>query len=159
MIKTVRATKVCGSPHELFTPTAYPFILRKLEAGEYVAPEVVATVLEVKGSAPMPAEVRAYICRCLRCEVKGPPGRKYGDELRTLQEYAAVLTYRRLLDWLQQRKKRQGHLNGWGITADWWQGPPHERAAQMTAERFRTVLNVSGRRIENLASEFNKQDL
>jgi len=46
--------------------------------------------------------------------------------------------YERYLPWLQARKKRYGHLNGWPSTQSdgFWQGPPGEVAARMVAYRF-----------------------
>jgi hypothetical protein len=62
----------------------------------------------------------------------------------------AVTYYERWLPWLQARKKRPGWRDS--KTIDWWQGPPHERAARMVARRLRR--NQSWRSVLNLVSRY-----
>ena len=66
-----------------------------------------------------------------------------------LMDTLAVFRYERWLPWLQARKRRMGLRNS--PTIDWWQGPPHERAARMLAtwlrrnQSYRSVLNLVSR--------------
>lgn len=82
-----------------------------------------------------------------------PKGRKALPEMAKRRQ-AMILRYlyQRNLAWLRRRKERYGHLNGWPSIrqADWWQGPPHERAARMVAKRFhygagswRSIVNMT----------------
>lgn len=114
-------------------------IERRLTEGDYVAPEELAANLRKHGQRPIPRETLEYLCQLLEGKVPAPKGRKALPELAKRRQ-AMILRYfyQRNLAWLQRRKKRYGHLNGWPsiCQADWWQGPPHERAARMVAKRF-----------------------
>ena len=62
------------------------------------------------------------------------------------------LYYARHLAWPQRRSRSLG-LEGWKQIrgADWWRGPPSERAARMTQRLLR--LRIDWRRVQNIASE------
>lgn len=62
----------------------------------------------------------------------------------------AVIYYQRWLIWLQARKRRAGLVDS--QTADWWQGPPHERAARIVAKLLGR-RNISYRAVLNLVSK------
>lgn len=119
--------------------------------GEYVDGKRLANALRNRDGQPIPQDVLDYLCRFLEGKIETPKGRKpvpayYKAQLAMIRRGF----YERNLQWLQARKKRYGHLNGWGCLqgADYWQGPTHEIAARMVAKRFfygattwRSILN------------------
>lgn len=129
---------------------------RKIENGVFVGGTELADALRHHGPRPIPDAVLDYLCRYLRGEVKRPGGRPTMPEVeRRRLEMFVRWTYRRNLAWLQKRRKRYGHLDGWPRIrgTDFWRGPPSEKAARMAARRFwhgaeswRTVVNRSSRK-------------
>ena len=93
----------------------------------------------------------------LEGKIKAPAGRPAVSEtpLSYIKRTLIPLTYARYLTWLQRRKQSMG-LKGWELIrqADWWDGPPNERAARMTRRRLR--LAMDWRRVHNIVSEANK---
>ena len=125
-----------------------------IRAGKYVYPDELAAALRRHGERPVPIEVTDYICRMLEDDIKKPKGRKARSKADKLRWNMLIRgTYHRYLIWLQQRKTRDGHLMGWKAlqTADFWQGPAHEKAARMTAQFFGYGPHAF-RRIQNIAS-------
>ena len=127
---------------------------RRITAGEYVDGRELGDALRKLGSRPIPAPVLDYLCCTLDGEVSKPSRRKgrppsANFPLNVLRRGI----YRRNLAWLTARKARYGHLKGWSYLhdADFWQGPPHEIAARMTARRLSYGAR-SWRRISNIAS-------
>ncbi|WP_420346178.1 hypothetical protein [Pelagibius sp.] len=115
-------------------------IERRLTEGDYVDPEELAANLRKHGQRPIPSHTLEYLCRHLEGKVPAPKGRRALPELEKHRQSMILRhVYQRTLAWLRQRKQRYGHLDGWPYirNADWWQGPPHERAARMAAKRFR----------------------
>ncbi len=126
----------------------------RIRAGNYVYPDELATVLRRHGERPVPAMITDYICRMLESDIKKPKGRRARSKADKLRWNMLIQgTYQRYLTWLQQRKIRDGHLMGWKAlqTADFWQGPAHEKAARMTAQFFGYGPHAF-RRIQNIAS-------
>lgn len=113
-------------------------IEKSIAKGEYVSAEDLAAALRKHGSRPISHSVLDYLCRHLEGKIPKPKGRKALPPLekRQVRTFLRYL-YRRNLTWLQGRKARYGHLDGWpGIHgASWWHGPPNERAARMVAQR------------------------
>lgn len=126
-------------------------IERSLAKGEYVSAEELAAALRKHGSRPIPPCVLDYLCRLLEGQVAKPKGRKALPAVAKHRWQMIVrYVYQRNLAWLRDRQARYGDLEGWPLIrmASWWQGPPHERAARMVAQRFsygaeswRTILN------------------
>ena len=111
----------------------------RIAQGDYVSAEDLAVALRKHGMQPIPPSVLDYLCRLLEGRVAKPKGRKALPEVEErLQLMLVRYYYRRTLTWLQARTARYGDLDGWrGIRgASWWQGPPHERAARMVAQRL-----------------------
>ena len=104
---------------------------------------------------PIPAKVFAHLCARLEGAAK-KRGRKPDGPIGHFRAILAPVFYERYLVWLQQRKRRCG-LEGWpGIkAADWWRGPPHERAARMVAKRL--FPNHTWRHVANFVSSQNKR--
>ena len=126
-------------------------IENRVAKGEYVSAGELAAALRKHGLRPIPSCVLEYLCRLLEGKVTKPKGRKALPKLEKRRRRMILRHfYRRHLTWLQNRKARYGHLDGWSRIrqASWWQGPPNERAARMVAQRFgygaeswRTVRN------------------
>ena len=112
-------------------------LARKLGRGHHVTGHELALALRSNPDVPVPPVVRDYLCQYLGGEVRKPRGRKPGGALRLVRDAYALVLYERLLAWLKRRKRRLG-LKGWPVlqSTDWWQGPPHERAARMVAKRL-----------------------
>ena len=121
----------------------------------YVSADELARAIEVNPGRPIPPVIAAYKQQLEAGKVKKPLGRKPKDGVEQMVEMVIVRDYRRTRRRLQQRKRTVG-LNGWSTIkrADWWQGPPNERAAAMTAHRWRQY-NISARYIQNLSSKYD----
>ncbi len=123
----------------------------------YIPPEQIARALRENPGIPLPPEIHDYLCDFLEGEILAPAGRPADSEnaLSQIKKTLIPLTYARYLAWLQRRNRLMG-LKGWKQiqNADWWQGPPSERAARMT--QFRLVLAISWRRVQNIVSEAKK---
>lgn len=107
--------------------------------GEYVDGELLANALRDCSGQPVPQDVLDYLCRFLEGKIETPKGRKPIPAHHKAQMTMIMRGhYKRKLQWLQARKKRYGHLNGWDCIqgADDWQRPIHEIAARMVAKRF-----------------------
>ncbi len=129
---------------------------RKIARYGFVADEEVVETLRRHRGEPIPDKVLDYLCARLEGTVKKPRGRKRVGSIGEIRVVLAGLYYKRYLTWLQRRKRRCG-LEGWPRIkkADWWQGPPHERAARMTAHALRRIWpNVSYRHIQNVVSSW-----
>jgi hypothetical protein len=129
----------------------------ELERDAYVDSAVLAAALRETEGSPLPPKILDYLCCLLEGKVSKPKGRRpLPVAFERRQTMLMRHHYERYRTWLQARKKRYGHLNGWSCIRDaaWWQGPPHERAARMVADRWsygteswRTVRNrISSRK-------------
>lgn len=123
----------------------------RLENGEYVDGGMLADALREIRNEPISSEVLEYICKFLDGSVSKPRGRTPTPAFE-VQRHRMILRgfYRRYLAWLKSRNEHYGNLDGWPQIrgADFWQGPPNERAARMVARRlsygaesWRTVQN------------------
>jgi hypothetical protein len=124
----------------------------------YIPPEQIARALRRNPGVPLPPEIHDYLCDFLEGKIPAPAGRRADIEKPLSQIEKALIPpiYARYIAWLQRRKRSMG-LEGWRLIreADWWQGPPNERAARMTCRRLR--LAKDWRRVQNLVSEANKK--
>ena len=126
-------------------------LTRKLGRGEHVSGDELALALRSHPEAPVPPVVRDYLCRYLEGKVRKPRGRKPGGAVQLIRNACAAPLYERYLAWLKRRERRFG-LGGWPALqgADWWQGPPHERAARMVAKRL--FRNHNWEHVRNVVS-------
>ncbi|NKB58541.1 MAG: hypothetical protein GKS00_19605 [Alphaproteobacteria bacterium] len=123
----------------------------------YIPPDLLANALRRNPGIPLPPEIHDYLCDFLEGKIVAPAGRPTDTEnpLSLLKRVLIPSTYTHYLAWLRQRKRSIG-LEGWKQIrkADWWQGPPNERAARMTCRRLQ--LKLDWRRVHNIVSEAKK---
>ncbi len=123
----------------------------------YIPAEQIARALRENPGVPLPPEIRDYLCNFLEGKIRTPAGRPadFENPLSQLKKTLIPPTYARYLAWLRRRKRSMGD-EGWKQIrdADWWKGPPNERAARMT--RHRLKLAMDWRRVQNIVSEANK---
>ena len=123
----------------------------------FIPPEQIARALRENPGVPLPPELHDYLCDFLEGKILAPAGRPADSEIPLSQIKKTLMppTYARYLAWLQRRNRSMG-LKGWKQIreADWWKGPPNERAARMT--RRRLGLAMDWHRVQNIVSEANK---
>lgn len=133
--------------YEAYDRRNYLALELAIEEDKHISPEELIAAMKYSGDKLIPLAVREKICAGLAGEIKKPKGRKPADDWEYLRRMHAVALYKRYLRWLQRREEKHG-LEGWEYlkNMDWWQGPPHERAARMVKRRvlrhlhWRTVL-------------------
>lgn len=118
----------------------------------WIETDVLIAALRDNAREPIPEAVIDYFRQRLDGEVRKERGRGRSAlsakvRLRNLRISSRFEFYEA---WLTARKARSG-LQGWSAiqTADWWQGPPSERAARMVLRK--TGLNMSWRRVQDIA--------
>ncbi len=113
-------------------------LVYRMGLGEWIEPSEISAVLRQNVGTPYPAEIIDLICRRLEGIDPVPRGRPprptFSDEIRRT---LGNRFYNRYYNWLKKRK-RTSQLVGWSCIrdADWWQGPPSERAARMVRQRL-----------------------
>lgn len=104
-----------------------------------IDPTVLAEEMREYSDVPLPEDLRIWLADYLAGDIRPKRGRPARPASELLHRKALwQVAYNRYLTWLQERKSRDGHLDGWSCirAAGWWQGAPSERAARMVAERF-----------------------
>ena len=123
----------------------------------YIPRKQIARALRENPGVPLPSDIHDYLCDFLEGKIPAPAGRPadFENPLTQIKKHRIPQTYARYLAWLRRRRRSMG-LEGWKPIreADWWQGPPNERAARMT--RHRLYLAMDWRRVQNIVSEANK---
>ena len=122
---------------ELFGPTSLKRWERLIAEGEVPSKQQLADILEANTGEPLPAWLVVVVAKALRGELKQRAGRPSQHALSRIRFSLAANQYSRVLRWLQKREQTCG-LDGWSIVRrqDWWQGPPHERAARIATARW-----------------------
>lgn len=168
-----------GAPRQAAGPTPatsgyykvlFTLIIKRLKSSSkpraYIPPEQIARALRKNPGVPLPPEIHDYLCDFLEGKIPAPAGRPADIEkpLAQIKKHLIPPTYARYLAWLKRRQRPKGHkrgerlaeLKGWKTIrdADWWRGPPSERAARMT--RHHLGLAMDWRRVRNIVSEANK---
>lgn len=125
----------------------------------YIAPEQLVLALRANPGVPLPPRIHSYLCDFLEGKIKKPGGRPPDSQSprAMINKHLIPVFYKRYYTWLEKRKKPIDP-NGWKTIkkADWWQGPPSERAARMTLKRLK--LSIGWRRVLNIVSE-SKEDI
>ncbi|MBA4228649.1 MAG: hypothetical protein C0456_18750 [Hyphomonas sp.] len=118
----------------------------------WIETDILIGALRDNAREPIPDAFIDYLMRRLEGEVRKQRGRGRTAQSSTvaLRNLLISSRFERYERWLTARKTRSG-LKGWSAvrTAEWWQGPPSERAARMAQRR--SGLNVSWRRIQDIA--------
>lgn len=123
----------------------------------YIPPELLAQALRLNPDSPLPPAIYDYLCDFLEGKVRAPGGRPsdFENPLSQIKKVLIPRKYERYYTWLKARSKSM-ELTGWTSIrgADWWQGPPSERAARMTCRRLH--LPIGWRRVQNIVSKAKK---
>ena len=120
----------------------------------YITPEQLARAIRANPGAALSPEIHNYLCDFLEGKIKKPSGRPPNSESasKTIVKIIIPVIYDHYYIWLKKRNRSIG-LNGGSLfkNADWWQGPPSERAARITSRAlnhsidWRSVLNTISR--------------
>jgi hypothetical protein len=127
---------------DLFGPTSLSRWERLVSEGEVPSKQQLADILETNAGEPLPGWLIELVAKGLRGELKQRAGRPKQSALLQMQFSVAEFQYSRVLQWLQKREQTLG-LVGWSILQrnNWWQGPPHERAARIVTARWLRHMN------------------
>ncbi len=128
--------------------TLFAIIEKRLESSSkrrtYVPPEQIARALRENPGVPLPPAIHDYLCDLLEGKVRAHGGRlaDINKPLVHLKKILIPIFYARYLAWLRRRRRSMG-LEGWKTIreADWWQGPPNERAARMTGHLWARTID------------------
>lgn len=130
---------------------------RKLEADPKAWIETSELILEIDRNArePIPKAVLAHLSDRLDGNVKKRQGRGRITPGRQFTKMYIATCFERRQSWLEWRQAKGG-LEGWRRIrkAEWWQGPPSERAARMVQARLK--LNIGWERVRNIAYKVRK---
>lgn len=148
-----RIVMIESGMYQRFGPDSFANLERKISVNQFVGPDELARVLRANAGQPIPDKVLDYVCDHLEGSVKKPSGRKHRDALGQLRVALVKAEYVRYLQWLQDRKRHHG-LQGWSCirNADWWQGPPYERAARILTRKY--FRNRDWKHVRNLISSY-----
>jgi len=145
-------------PLEFDTPRACAMLAveRKLQSGKSSpSAEEIIRALIAHSSEPIPPTVLSHIRARLGKTHRDQSGRPSDAEKNPLKVEIIYQSFMRYKDWLQSRQKTQG-LIGWPQIrdADWWKGPPAERAARMVLRRWE--FNMEWQSVQKRAYKTDK---
>jgi hypothetical protein len=123
--------------YDLFGPTSLKRWECLVSEGELPTNQQLAEIVETNAGDPLPSWLIELVAKRLRGELKQRAGRPKQNTLSEMRFTVAKFQYTRVLRWLQKREQKYD-LRGWSILRgqDWWQGPPHERAARIVTARW-----------------------
>ncbi len=112
--------------------------------------------LERNAGRPIPALTLAHIGARLDGTAKKKRGRGRLTVNRVLRDILIAAAFERREDWLNARLEKHG-LIGWSAIrdAEFWHGPPSERAARMVQRGME--VNVSWETIRNIAYRIRRK--
>lgn len=144
-----------NSAFALYKPLAIAERDLKADPKAWLETERLLAALKENAREPIPDLVLAHIRDRLDGSAKKRQGRTRPPAESDYRKMLIIASFERRKFWLELRKARGG-LAGWPLirNAEWWKGPPSERAARMVVRRFR--LNLSWERVRNIASEAAK---
>ncbi|MEH2565005.1 hypothetical protein [Bradyrhizobium sp. AZCC 2289] len=125
------------SLYDLYGPTSLLNLERSIAEGKIPTASELAAILEANSEKPLPPWFIATVVKSLRGELKKRPGRPKASPLADIRFAIAEARYPLYLAWLQKRQSTSG-LDGWSAVRgkDWWDGPPHERAARIVTKQW-----------------------
>lgn len=137
------------------SPFAVP--KRRLVADPKAWIETHHLIAELKQNArePIPQVVLDHLSDRLDGKARKRRGRGRPSPSRKMRNLLIAAWFDTYENWLKARQAKHG-LEGWSAIrdADWWQGPPSERAAHMTKRKFE--LNIGWEAIRNIAYDIHK---
>lgn len=144
------------SIYDLYGSTSLLNLERSIAEGKIPTGVELAAILEANPEASLPPWFIAIVVKSLRGELKKHPGRPKDNVLSEIRFAMATGKYQRYLEWLRKRQLSSG-LGGWSAVRgqDWWDGPPHERAARIVTARW--LKQMSWRTFLNKASKVSSQ--
>ena len=109
-------------------------------------------------SEPMPDAVVAHLRARLDGTAKKRQGRGRRSPSRDIRNLLISLKFEAFETWLDARQNTHG-IGGWSAIrhADWWKGPPSERAARMVQRRLR--LNLDWESVRNIAYRVRRSNM
>lgn len=136
---------------ELFGRTSLTRIDRQAKDGRYFSGEELAAAIEANPGQPLPQNMRDYLCRLLRGQVKKKPGPQkkplsYNAILNDVfDEVVLPLIYQEELQRFKDMRKAHGRrIKG--------EPAPHEQAAESIKNRFKRFAMITPRRLANILS-------
>lgn len=119
----------------------------KAAEGHYITSDQLADAIETNPDQSLPDNVREYLCRFLRGEIKRRPGPQRSDlKRRSVIEFLMAEDYRKELKRLQMERRtgRKDELS------------PHDRALEIIKERYKKDFGmISTKRLANIISSHN----
>lgn len=133
-------------------------VARKLAADPKAWIETSELLAALKWNArdPIPESCLAHLRARLDGTAKKRKGRGRQSPSRKLRDILISIRFERIKAWLNARQQRQG-LAGWRLirNAEWWQGPPSERAARMVQRSLE--VNLGWESVRNIAYRIRKK--
>lgn len=133
---------------------------RKLAADPKAWIETRDLLADLKWNArePIPEPVLAHLRARLDGTAKKRQGRGRLSPSRKLRDMLIAIRFERIEAWLNARQESQG-LAGWRLIrdAEWWQGPPSERAARMVQRGLE--VNLDWESVRNIAYRIRKNGM
>lgn len=124
------------------------------DRGVWIETDVLLEALVDNSREPIPPTVVDHLRRRLDGTARKKQGkaRTARSAKQRLRDHRIAAEFVRYEAWLTARA-HQGALRGWSAlrSAEWWQGPPSERAARIVQKRL--GLNLSWERIRAIAYE------
>lgn len=140
-----------NGPYEEFAPTSFRSMLRRIERGEAVDGKALAAMLDAHPNELLPVEIRDYLARWLRREVKQRRGRKPPSLITKAWRDLAVLHYEATAAWLQKRRAAsKGRYCKRVPETSWRDAAPHEIAVELVRRSF--FPDLAHERVRNLLS-------
>ena len=108
--------------------------------------------------APIPEPVLAHLRARLDGTARKRQGRGRSSPSLKIRHMWISVRFERIEAWLKARQRSQG-LKGWRLIrdAEWWQGPPSERAARMVKSGLE--LNMTWEAVRNIAYRIRKNGM
>lgn len=144
----------------VFDRCPYASIERTLAADPqaWIETSLILTAIDSTFSRrPIPESVRDYLRKRLDGEAKKRQGRARTVS-RKMRDNMIWASFTIVEDWLSTRNAKYG-LRGWRFIrdADFWQGPPSERAARIVKRRL--DLDIDWESIRNIAYRIRRHGL
>ena len=147
-----------GNSSYMYTGLLLDLVEKRLNSDSpwtaYITPEQLARATKANPGVALSPEIHSYLCDFLEGKIKKPSGRPPDSESasKTIKNIFIQIVHDHYYIWLKERNNTIG-LKGGSLfnNADWWQGPPNERAARITCRALR--LSINWRSVLNIISK------